>query len=253
MSSIVATYDAGIQAVRLVVDLSDQPGPPASVTVWRDSSTTVAVRNAEPLLLVTGRQSVADYEAPRDVPATWRITIGALNVLSNTVTPPSGGKLRLVHPGKPSLSVDLGISSQATEDPDLQTSIYEPLDREDAISSSQGFGTETSSLTAVTLSNEDRIALKTILKDGSPLFLAAPPLWIDQGYVQFTDAKLARVQAAKGEEQARAWTLEFARVGRPSGLGAAEYTYGDVANTYATYSALLAGETNYFDVLDGPG
>jgi hypothetical protein len=253
LSSVTAVYDPGVDAVRVTVDLSDVAGPPASATVYRDAVSAVVVRNGDPAQLTSGQTFLTDYEAPRDTTLRYRAVSGATVVVSDTVMHPSGGRVKLVHPGKPSLSVGLGIADESAVDLDPQTVILRPLGRDDAISISSGLGAESASFTAYTLSTEDALSLKSVLKDGSPLFLAAPPSWIDQGYVNFTGVKLARVQAKRPTEQSRLWTFDYTRVGRPSGLGASEYTYADVLNTYATYADVLAVETSYFDVLDGPG
>lgn len=196
------------------------------------------VRDAEPLVLDGDPVTVADYEAPLDVPVTWTATAteDGATLTSDPATVGSAGRIWLKHPGRPALNVTLIPAEPPERKYELNASVTPMIGRKFPIALTDGrrqAPTSALALRTETLAEAD--ALGAVLDDGSPLLLQAPAefgigsVWIQP--LGLSEKWIIRYLA----DPRRLWNLEFATIDRPAGMSMTA-----IAGSWQYWQALYA-------------
>jgi len=252
---LTATLDTASTPYRVVLTITGATGVTTATIVCNEPAGSRPVRGADPLVISGGGGVAFEFEAPRDVPLTWTATPNTGAPFSSaTVTVPSDNKVLLLHPGSPATSVYLNGSPIVDMSYDMQSAVFEPPGRQDAVYWSTGSNSAKGTLVAWTGSFAETAALMNILKSGFPLRLLAPAAFMDSSpYLGVLSAKETRA-TTQAWDQTRYITAEFQVSARPISSLQLLWTYSQLNPTYATYTALAAayaGKT-YIDVAIGP-
>lgn len=260
-TALVAAVQAAYARVQLQLTFTTVTS--ATVSRVHADGTVWPVRGANPTLVAstTGVGAVLyDHEAPLDQAITYRAVNGATTVTSNTVTVASdtgnsGSNAWLTHPTNPALSRLVTITSIGGRQRKGRTSILPIVGSSSPVALTDARLDPAGELTAFTTTLADAAAMRTLLADGSVLCLRAPAAW--GGMWMYIAVGDATEEAAAGHaaDPATDWHLPYTAVAPPAGASAGPVgvTWNDVVASYATWTATLAGEPTWNDVMLKPG
>lgn len=247
--------------IRLTVNASQVAGAADAVITRTSTSTgTAPVRQANPLPLTGGIALVYDYEAPYGMLVTYSVTVRnaaggtvASGVAAATLAVP---RPWLVHPGVPSLSVELPkVKALAERTRKVNQGVHEPLGRAMPIVVTDGRRKAvTSTLTVRTRTLLELDRLTALLDDTSPLLLNVPATlgWgVTAEYVAVGDTTESR-DLDVGADPYRLWTFPYMVVAAPVGNVQAQRTYANVVAEATTYTQVLEQSPTYLAVI-APG
>lgn len=136
------------------------------------------VRGASPSPDPSGIQTVYDYEAPLDVPVSYRVTtpwLAFAGLTSNTVTLASSGSSWLSHPGNASLAMSVSILVQPSKTYGIDRGVFLPIGRRYPVVVTGGPRRAAAASLGVFIETlAELTALRAILADGSPILLRTP-------------------------------------------------------------------------------
>jgi hypothetical protein len=218
----------------------------------------VVVRNGDPLAVSGGSATTQDYEAPLDTIVSYEMrntgTSAVITSTSGVILPSLTNLAWLSHPGKPAFNVTFTPRSFIPATRRSRSATYDVIGRTLPVAQSLRRAGEEGTLIVKITTNEQRLALHTLLDDGAVLLLRGPQGWPTMGsrYIQVGDADYEPLIRVLTDE--RAWlTLPWVEVDRPAGLAQAGpgFTWGDVITAYGSWSALISDNGTWADVIDG--
>jgi hypothetical protein len=266
--TVVATVESSTgpqDPPRVRLNVTDTGTSPAlfSATVTRldPDGRVVPVRTSDgnPLVLSTSGSNrtglVYDYEMPYGAPVTYSTmeTPGSSSA-AVTVDEPN---IWLVHPGVPELSmpVELRAGSLAEEEWGVQQGVFFPMGREFPVVQTDGSRKAAqSSLTVAISSRTDLDRIRALVSDAGTLLLNVPDslnLGIDTAYIAVGAIRNVRPSDI-GSVALRDIVMPFQVVDRPAGGSQSERTYVDVLAQFSTYAAVRNSYANYTALLAGP-
>lgn len=259
--TMATTVQASNVPPRVKVDITDSGTPNiTSVTVTRldpsGQTATVRTPDGNPLVLTTSGTTrigtVYDYEMPLGSAVTYS-TVERPTVTS-TVTIDSP-VVWLVHPGVPALSmpVDFRIDSFQAEQFAVKSGIFYPMGRRNAVVVTDGRRRGAiGSFTVGTETLAELGQLQALIDDAGVLLLNVPTpfgLGIDSQYVSIQDVTIRR-RSNIGSDPQRDVEMPYVVVDSPAGGSQAQWAWTPgVTGQYATWTALMAGEPTWADVL----
>lgn len=258
MPSLTATAEPSNAPprVRLDVDVSDQVPIPNEITIVRAGTdgAAVRVRQAEPADLSGGLVTVYDYEPRYGETVTYSYESLPATTDTATLTPTGAW---LLHPLVPDWSVQLtstlrlAIGTHADRLTPARRGVYRAVGRPRPIVLTQGArGDEEYDLVVYADTAADVAALRTLLADETPIQLGIPPAlgWqLPQRYVSIGDVTWQAFTPAATEPKIVA-TLPALVVDRPEGPLVGQWTWADVASTYATWADVAAAYSTWADL-----
>lgn len=245
---------------RVLVTVTDSGTPlVASATVIRTGSDgTQIVRTPDGLpLAINGTThigTVYDYEASFDVSYVY-------STIETPVTPSSSVTLTsavvwLVHPGTPLLSMPVlrGIESHREHAYTANLGIFDVQGRADAIVITDGRRkTPSGTLTVMTQTTAELLALRAVVRDLTPLLLNVPAtmqMGLATSYLSIGDVSEVRETDADPEPFYTS-SLPYRVVGRPVGGSTAARSYADPLTELTSYLDARQSYTDYQDFLTG--
>lgn len=260
---LTATWRPEAAAVSLEVLGSAWSSAVVEVRIERRvaGESVVPVRGADRVPAVGGYWVGTDHEQPLESSVTYQAigyTAAGAQVLSAMVTVSTSGAphgIWLKAPGKPNLTVRLGMVERGTRSSTTQGGVYNIAGgRGVAVAAASGRDGDTMTLRVRPRSTAELESALALL-DEHRVLLIQPVAVIRP----FRDAWwfVSSVEEALLTQADRAdyWdiTLNLTRVGVPAGAGqgVVGWSYAAVAGTYATYAALKAAKASYFDVARG--
>lgn len=240
---------------RVRLDITDDGGL-AQTTITRldpdGSSVVVRTGDGGPLPISAGIGLLYDYEAPFGAQVSYA-SLESPAVTSIQVTVDEA-QVWLIHPGVPTLSRPVRAAGISGRIRPVRRGVHYPMGRKHAVVQTDGQRKAPEyTLTVRTTTEDERLAIDTLLEDASVLLLNVPA---DKGwgitaeYVAVGDSDEGRLfQYAR--EPRRHWTLPLLVVDRPAGGTTAARTYQDLLVGFATYADLAATHPTYYDVLVG--
>lgn len=230
----------------------------ATITRTDAQGNIVAVRNGDPATITAGSWNGSDYEAPLDVPVSYRVTdVDSSAVLdtTTTVTLASGGRFWLGHPGKPTLNITPVVREIQPGTRKARSQNFDILGRTLPVGQSLRRASYSGTLVLRARDEDELWGINEILDDGHVLLMRAPATWPGYGsrYIQVGDAEVA--QQIRVPDGRFTVTLPWTEVSRPVGLAeaAAGFTWADLGDGYASWLEVIAAYETWDDVvLDSP-
>jgi len=226
----------------------------ASATVSRvDPDGTVSpVRGGEPAAVVGGSWSGFDYEAPFDVPVTYRAVTGLVTQTSTAVTLPSFERAWLKHPGLPVLNMPVHVARLPVLQRAANSATLAVLGRLNPVVVSQRRAGYTGAVDVWTDSDDAKAGLWGLLNDGTPLLFAPPGgtgvtnMWLHVGDV--AETRVTDVAA----EHVRLWQLPFTVVDRPVDVVVTTvYDWAAVVDEFTSWSDLVSQVGSWSELVAG--
>lgn len=245
--TLTATPEPAAVPPRVRLDITDS-GTPAvtSVVISRLDSDgryrPVRTSDGGPLPISGGVATIYDYEPlGYGTPVTYSTNQAGGPTVTAVL---DSGVPWLVHPGLPSRSVPISISSQDDETFDVAQGIFDILEREDPIVVTGGARSTAASTFGIrTRTSAERRALRLLLSDASPLLLNMPAAmdWgIDPCYITVGTVRRGRT-VRYGPFPYREWQLPYRVVGRPAGGTQAAIAWDNIATRGADDYTAAAG------------
>lgn len=254
---MTTTLTATVQATyaRVLLQLTFTAATSATISRVHADGSVWPLRDANPVAVTstTGVGAVVfDHEAPLDQTIFYTATSGATSFNSNTITVASdpgwvGSNIWLTHPVRPALSMLLAVTGFGAQGYDGRNGILQILGSNLPVSISDARVTSDGTMTATTTTIADTRALRALLADGATLLMRPPGSW-SEPWQYITVGKATETPAAGvGPNQDRDWSIPYNVVAAPAGQsqGAVGSTWADDLTAYATWTALLAGESTW--------
>lgn len=222
-----------------------------TLTIVRDSETTPDIGDVTWIGY--------DYEAPYGTAVTYQVVVFASGAsvasATSSTTTVNETSAWLVHPGDPSLSVELlGLRQIGARKRQITQSVQRVLGRADPVVTADARSGVESSLSIGTSTLAQSSALADLIADGTPLLLNIPAslLWgVTYEWVALGDAEEARVVPQVGARPHRLHTIPYFVVSRPEGDLAPQRTWADVVSESASWTALASARATWANVLTG--
>jgi hypothetical protein len=263
MATITITPEVQLSNVppRVKLTVTDS-GLPAinTVTVTRLDSysgrtSVVRTYDGEVLTLLTNgsvRTSIVyDYEMPYGQAVTYSTVEQPAVTATVTV---DETRSWLIHPGVPALSrtVEFRAGSFDTEDRAVNSGVFQPIGRRNSVVVTDGQRkSPKGTFTLATDTLGDLAALMALMDNAGVLLLNVPVsdgLGIETAYIAVQDLQVTRPSDV-GTDQARDIIMPYIVVDSPLGGSQSERTWTDITTTYASWTALLAGQATWAHVL----
>lgn len=203
-----------------------------------------------------GTGTLDDYEAPMDVPVTYRITqVDPVTVADPTVigpyTLPSQGWSWLKDPALPWRNVRLDeVGNVAVETFASRAGVFDVIDRARPIVVAARRQDRTTELVLTTAAESQRQGMLNILSSGQVLLLATPAAYgWGNDYIHVGDVTETRLGTAA--EPSRRWQLPLTVVDRPVSLSyrPARMTWADVVSDYPTWSDVIDDNATWSELI----
>lgn len=261
---LTATWRPEVAAVSLEVLGSAWPSAVVSVRIERRvaGESVVPVRGADKVSAIGGYWTGTDHEMPLESSVTYQAigyTAADVPVLSSMVTVATSGAAHgvwLKAPGRPNLTVRMGMADRGTRSSSTQGGVYNIAGgRGVAVAAASGRDGDTMTL-RLRAASTTQLNSATALLDEHRVLLIQPvgtvsPFREAWWFVSSVDESLL-TQA----DRADYWdlTLTLSRVGVPSGAGqeVVGWSYASIAATYADYAAVKAAYSDYLSLTRGP-
>jgi len=253
LTAVLDLVGASVPRVNLTVNATDVPTA-VSATVVCNESPARPVRGAEPISLASSIAVARDYETQRDTALTWTVTLNTgQTATSAAITVPSDGKVLLLHPGTPALSAFVNGDPPEEHTYAMQSDIFNPPGRGEAVYWSTGSDAATGSMTLWTDTSVDRDALVSLLRSGYPVKLLTDPAWFPPKYLGVTGLTVTRISQNAWDQQRRI-NVSYTLVARPVSALTLDWSYASLKSRYTTFNDLKTAYTGktYLDVLLGP-
>jgi len=222
-----------------------------TLTIVRDSETTPDIGDVTWIGY--------DYEAPYGTAVTYQVIVFASGAsvasATSSTTTVNETSAWLVHPGDPSLSVELlGLRQIGARKRQITQSVQRVLGRPDPVVTADARSGVESSLSVGTSTLAQSSALADLIADGTPLLLNIPAslLWgVTYEWVALGDAEEARVVPQVGARPHRLHSISYLVVARPEGDLTPQRTWADVVSESASWTALMSARATWANVLTG--
>lgn len=256
--TLAATVRPDTGGVDLVV--SAIPAGATSVTITRThpSGRVWIVRqwNGAP---TGGAPSMAgtDYEAPIGVAVTYAVTAKSATETSpssNTVTvtleASTSDTVWLKDPRVPALNRRVLVEKFDTQQFDGRVGVMPVIGRPTPVTIGDVREAATGTIVLTVLTADDVVGIHYLTASGNPLLFQTSSRYgvgnLYMAVTKVTEGRLSRL----GMYAERRMSLDFVEVDPPVGLpSGGQNTYQTVKDGYATYSAVVAGERDYLDLV----
>jgi hypothetical protein len=252
--SITTSVDMVNEPPRVAIFVTGASGTTAQITRTDPDGAVRPVRGGDPAPLVGGQAILYDYEMPYGATTTYTVIDAGGPTAFTATAPVATTQSRLIHPGQPSLSIQINginrgdrtLASGAAEHPVLGSQY--PVVITDGQRKAPKY-----QITIRTKTSTDNAAVKAILAGCVPLLLqvvfpfTASALW---RYITVDDATEADVTRRFGDAM-RVWTLNVTETDRPAGGIAAQRTWADVIAEVGTWADLQTRYTTWTGVVTG--
>lgn len=236
------------------------------ITVYRVTSdgTRTPVRGPAGLynkdVITSDLLIIEDHEAPLEVSVYYYVEVyTAAGVLSYTR---SSTSVTLDHadpnyawlkdPGNPQRNMQVMVERAPDWSDPIEQAVHKVRGRQNAVILSDSRGGQQGDLVVFTQSDEERKALRWLLKDGNTLlWQSAPGMGEDDVYVNVGTVARPRVSPLATEEW-REWTLPLTEADMPVTVGvngATDRTWQDVLSGFTTWQQVLDSYATWEDVL----
>jgi len=243
--SITVNNDLVNEPPRNTIFITGAPGTTAQVTRTDPDGTARPVRGADPAPLVGGQWAGYDYESPYGAAVTYTVipsdaSPNAFVAVAALATTQS----RLIHPGVPSLSVQInGFHDDASRDAESGEAFHPVIGRTNPTTITDGARKGITYQASVrTATEQQNIALRAILSGSVPLLLQV--VYPFTTVARWEYVSIGRVSEDHVTEQwgdpRRIFRLSMTVVDRPVGGIAAQRTCADVAVEVGTVADLTA-------------
>lgn len=256
--SISTSVDLVNEPPRVAIFVSGAPGATAQIMRTDPDGAMRPVRGGDPAPLTVGQWIGYDYEMPYGAPTTYTVvpSDGSANAFVATAAVATT-QARLIHPGQPSLSIQIRGIKRGDRSYASGAALFEPVGRQYPVVITDGQRkSATYQLTLRTALSVDASAMKAILAGCVPLLLQAvypftiASLW---HYLSIDNVTEGEVTTRFGDPL-RVWTCDVTEVDRPAGGIAAQRTWSDVLAEAGTWSDLMSKYRTWAGVLTGvPG
>lgn len=201
------------------------------------------VRQASPVLPVSGAFTVYDYEAPFGESVSYEADDGTT---SSSIVPTDPETPWLVHPGVPETSVAVKVLEWPSWSRPIVRGLFRPLGRREPIAVSQRRLAESGTLSVYTEGPAERDDLLALLDSGDALLLKGTSVeyagtrWVSVGDVEETphDRDLRGFVT---------WSLPIDTVSEPVGYALAPVSYSDATATFLSYADAALQAPTYAD------
>lgn len=228
--------------------------PPAGTTEIGDTSTTLgddqgitwsyliqnakAVQSASSFTITGGVSAISRAMVVEFLPATTSQT--------GSITPSLAGEVWLKFIGRPFLNQVVDAYGEVNVTRRARNAVFPVVGRSAPVGVTDVRSGREFNLLVKTLTAEEHRNLDFAVLGGDPVFVHAPP----DNPVPTMYAVIGDTQDDQPVPGTHFWTLPLTEVSAPvPEVVGATITYQGVINAYATYSALLAGEPSYADLL----
>jgi hypothetical protein len=263
MPVLTATFDPAWAAVNLVVDGTFWSGTVNTVTITRQvaGESDFIVRGVNARVVVGGTLVATDHEAPLGSTVTYKADgynnaafVQTVSVTVSTTGAATGLWLKVA--GQPDMTVMARLRGMSAVSSPTIGGVYQ-------IAGGGGSVAQTAAQWSGIESDEASLGLSIPVADvgrlrmllaTSRVVLLQPVGSSDLDAGWYFVGKVDRINPAQTESYGRRWfELDVQRTGVPSGTGAgiSGVTWAVVKERYATWTALMAGEPTWFDVLKG--
>lgn len=255
--SLAWTYDPVLSRIRLEGTVLGAGA--TQVYVWRSTDgflTSQVLRGGLAASMSGGAFSIDDYEFPPGVPVSYQMTSynGALvQQASFTIGPITQDldRVWLKSLSRPFLNQRVSVQDISDVVQASRSKVFEVVGRSVGIAVSDVRAGRDYTLSVNTEDQADADDMRFLVAGGDPLFVHVPLAEQDKippGYYAVGD--VAR-QLAMRRSPRRYWTLPLTEVAAPGpDVYGSQITYQGVLTRYASYSALLAANAEYGDLLD---
>jgi hypothetical protein len=248
-----AVADPDYARVRLTVS-----GASASeVNIWRidpDSNELIPVRNADPLVTVSGGGELYDYEAPINRAVQYQIDDGGTSTITAPVTL-TVTQAWLKAPSFPALNQIIKLREMPKLSRTRPKGVHNVLNRRKPIVTYGTLSGLNGSMTLLTGNEEATEAMLVFLESVGLAYLQIPNSRFSEKYLALGDlgeSPLTRFQT----EDSVDWEIEIIEVDRPDGglEGNPTSTYDSLRDgTITNYTNLKTTKNSYLAVMRGTG
>ena len=242
---MAATLNATVQTDGRFVAIQ-LAGTGSTMDVFRQEpgGTEVELRGSR-FNLNAGVGTAYDYEAPFDVPVSYRGVSNAQTGLSNEVTVASNNEDWLRSLSNPSRSMVVSVQDFASKGSAGRVSLYQVHGRRLPVAVTDVMTAYTGTINLYA-EGSDVNELDDLIRDGYPIMLHTPPAHgEDRFYFVVTAATWSRV-ARLADDPGRTLTLEVAEVDSSRlilGVSPVQYTWAELASTYGDWDAVQVFDT----------
>jgi hypothetical protein len=239
---------------RVLLELTGMAGSSATVQRRDPDGRTRPVRLGDPAALSGGAWIGYDYESWFGQPTVWEATTapgGTVTVTESVTLDVAAVWLR--HPGVPDLSVRLEVAGEPDETYPINQLVTAPQGRKYPIVYTDGRRkAKSATLQVYTWDLDERQALLSVVDDGQVLLLDVPASFrwgVEHQYMAIADVTATRSVPEVAEFGGRTWSLPYLVVDRPEGGQQAQWSWADVAATYATWADVQAAFATWRDLI----
>lgn len=222
------------------------------VVVYREAAgVRVPVRGADPAAPIGGGFFVWDYEAPFNVPVTYTAHDAGTDYVSAPVTLAETRPWLRV-PGLPFLDLPVVPDRYPALQRSRPAAVLRPLGRRRPVVISDLLQSAEGTIGFYAPTDSDADSLVALLEQAPVVLLHLPGTRWGARYIALRGVAESR-STGYADTEFTLFEVEFVVVDRPEGglFGDPSNSYQAVLDTFASYSALLAAEDDYFDVLAG--
>lgn len=249
MTALTLTALDTLGAVRLQV--TGAPAGPLTIT-RRDRNGTGTVRLLAGQEPIGGSLTVVDHESALTGVVAYDAVDSAAVTTTKTVTTAAAGLVVLTVVGQPNRRAVLQAVTGYDETRESSSPVLEVIDRDDPIVVTRALSTRRGTIDVYAATYPDAAAASAVLKAGLPVMLRQ-----DANAGMDLYAVVRRVTARADTTQSPAsWrlTLDYVEQRPPAGplLGAAGWSWADVAANYPTWNDARAAFATWNDLVAGP-
>jgi hypothetical protein len=251
--AITATTDAANARVQVsVTGATDATG---YIQRLDATGASANIRNGEPATYTAGAWTDYDYEAPMDVPVSYRVLSADLTTVqastAGTVTLASNGATWLKHPSQPTLNGVLKVTSLDNLLRKVPQGVFYVQGRPLPVVTSGRRFAPTGDLICYTETLAERQWLLNLLTSGQVLLLSTPDGYgLGNLYVSVGDVPEDR-KTPIVDNPVRSWTLPLTVTDRPVGVSTAGTgnTWADVLTYYPTWADVVRTKATWGDLV----
>jgi hypothetical protein len=251
--SLTALTDPAYARIRLTV--AGAVGTEVNINrVDPVTNNLIPVRNADPLVPISGGGEVYDYEAPLNVPITYQITDnGATTSISPVTLAVTIAWLK--SPAFPTLNQNIKLRAMPKLSRQRPMGVHNVLHRSKPIVTYGTLSGATGSMTLLTGNEAATDAMLEFLQATGVAYLQIPGSRFSETYFALGDLDEEPLTRSQYEDSVD-WTVEIIEVDRPEGgfEGNPTSTYDSLRDgTITNYTNLKTVKTSYLAVMRGSG
>lgn len=252
--SITTSVDLANEPPRVAIFVSGASGTTAQITRTDPDGGVRPVRGGDPAPLVGGQAILYDYEMPYGATTTYTVIDAGGPTAFTATAAVATTQARLIHPGQPSLSIQIDGIKRTPRDFASGAAAHPVLGSQYPVVVTDGQRKAAKYQVSIrTQTSTDNANVKAILAGCVPLLLqivfpfTSVTSW---QYVNVDNVTETEVTQRFGDHQ-RVWTLDVSATDRPVGGIAAQRTWADVLGEVGTWADLTTRYTTWSGVVTG--